>query len=119
MYQSTPSAPEDINNLLANELSMTMAALREHPKVYWIWNHRRWCLENVPDGPMADSEPSLQWRKANWQKELAVVEKMLNVDARNCKSTHASFLIYFTPSKFMPGTTGDMFWQVCQIKDLW
>ncbi|KAN0075348.1 hypothetical protein V8E55_011371 [Tylopilus felleus] len=77
------STPEDTNNLLANELSMTMAALREHPKVYWIWNHRRWCLENVPDGPLVDGKPSLQWRKANWQRELAVVEKMLNADARN------------------------------------
>ena len=66
---------------------MTMAALREHPKVYWIWNHRRWCLENVPDGPVVDGRPSLQWRKANWQKELTVVEKMLDADARNCKFT--------------------------------
>ncbi|KAG6379130.1 rab-protein geranylgeranyltransferase [Boletus reticuloceps] len=77
------STPEENNDLLANELSMTMAALREHPKVYWIWNHRRWCLENVPDGPVVDGKPSLQWRKANWQRELAVVEKMLDADARN------------------------------------
>ena len=67
---------------------MTMAALREHPKVYWIWNHRRWCLENVPDGPEVDGAPSLQWRKANWNKELAVIEKMLDADARNCKPLH-------------------------------
>lgn len=85
----TLSTPEDNNDLLADELSMTMAALRERPKVYWIWNHRRWCLENVPDGPMVDGEPSLQWRKATWQRELAVVEKMLDADARNCKpDTH-------------------------------
>jgi len=76
---------------------MTMAALREHPKVYWIWNHRRWCLENVPDGPVVDGKPSLQWRKANWQKELAVVEKMLDADARNCKYTHISFLEHLNP----------------------
>ncbi|KAG8217311.1 hypothetical protein J3R82DRAFT_5406 [Butyriboletus roseoflavus] len=74
---------EENNNILAEELSMTMAALRERPKVYWIWNHRRWCLENIPDGPMVDGEPSLQWRKATWQRELAVVEKMLDADARN------------------------------------
>ncbi|KAF9239665.1 rab-protein geranylgeranyltransferase [Melanogaster broomeanus] len=78
-----PSTPEEINNLLANELSMTMSALKAHPKVYWIWNHRRWCLENVPDGPVVNGQPSLQWRKTNWDKELAVVEKMLNADARN------------------------------------
>jgi len=77
------STPEDINNLLANELAMTMEALREHPKVYWIWNHRRWCLEQIPDGPMIDGEPSLQWRRAIWKRELAVVEKLLDADARN------------------------------------
>ena len=76
---------------------MTMAALRQHPKVYWIWNHRRWCLENVPDGPVVDGKPSLQWRKANWQRELAVVEKMLDADARNCKPTHMSLLIRLNP----------------------
>ncbi|KIJ60638.1 hypothetical protein HYDPIDRAFT_177343 [Hydnomerulius pinastri MD-312] len=77
------STPEEINNLLANELVMTTTALKAHPKVYWIWNHRRWCLENVPDGPAVDDQPSLQWRKANWDRELAVVEKMLDADARN------------------------------------
>ena len=97
IYHSTLSTPEDNNDLLANELSMTMAALRQHPKVYWIWNHRRWCLENVPDGPVVDGKPSLQWRKANWQRELAVVEKMLDADARNCKPTHISFLIRLNP----------------------
>ena len=75
-----------------------MAALREHPKVYWIWNHRRWCLENVPDGPLVDGKPSLQWRKANWQRELAVVEKMLNADARNCKLVRIPFFIHLSPS---------------------
>ncbi|KAF8842568.1 rab-protein geranylgeranyltransferase [Paxillus ammoniavirescens] len=77
------SPPEEINNLLSNELSMTMAALKAHPKVYWVWNHRRWCLENVPDGPVVNGQPSLQWRKTNWDRELAVVEKMLDADARN------------------------------------
>ncbi|KAF9228667.1 rab-protein geranylgeranyltransferase [Gyrodon lividus] len=77
------STPEEINNLLANELSMTTTVLKAHPKVYWVWNHRRWCLENVPDGPVVNDQPSLQWRKTNWDKELAVVEKMLDVDARN------------------------------------
>ncbi|KAG9318253.1 rab-protein geranylgeranyltransferase [Chiua virens] len=77
------STPEEVNKLLADELVMTMAALREHPKVYWIWNHRGWCLENIPDGPEVDGAPSLQWRRTTWKKELAVVEKMLDADARN------------------------------------
>lgn len=62
---------------------MTIAFLKQHPKVYWIWNHRRWCLENVPDGP-PDGDPN-GWRQTNWNKELFVVEKMLDADARNCE----------------------------------
>ncbi|KAG5653259.1 hypothetical protein H0H81_001419 [Sphagnurus paluster] len=61
-----------------------MAALRAHPKVYWIWNHRRWCLENTPRGPVSVVESeSFGWKKANWDKELFVVEKMLDADPRN------------------------------------
>ncbi|TFY83668.1 hypothetical protein EWM64_g351 [Hericium alpestre] len=60
---------------------MTTAALKVHPKVYWIWNHRRWCLENVPDG--GDGDDIHGWKKANWERELFVVEKMLDADARN------------------------------------
>ncbi|KAH7889917.1 rab-protein geranylgeranyltransferase [Phlebopus sp. FC_14] len=77
------STAEEIHDLLTSELGMTTTALKAHPKVYWIWNHRRWCLENVPDGPSIDGQPSLQWRRANWDRELMVVEKMLDVDARN------------------------------------
>ena len=69
-----------------DELSMTMSALKAHPKVYWIWNHRRWCLENVPTGPgTLEGEASLLgWKQAAWDKELYVVEKMLDADSRNC-----------------------------------
>ncbi|KII88727.1 hypothetical protein PLICRDRAFT_41947 [Plicaturopsis crispa FD-325 SS-3] len=79
------STAEKINTLLSNELSMTTAALKAHPKVYWIWNHRRWCLENVPDGPGGnDSEGDPHgWKKANWDRELFIVQKMLDADARN------------------------------------
>ncbi|KIM52143.1 hypothetical protein SCLCIDRAFT_18266 [Scleroderma citrinum Foug A] len=75
--------PNQINDLLANELTLTTEMLRDHPKVYWLWNHRRWCLQNIPDGPLVDGQPSRQWMTASWDKELAVVEKMLNTDPRN------------------------------------
>ena len=65
-----------------------MTALRQYPKVYWIWNHRRWCLEHVPDGPDQDQDG---WRRANWAKELHVVEKMLDADARNCEIRICTF----------------------------
>ncbi|KAF5386777.1 hypothetical protein D9615_001668 [Tricholomella constricta] len=78
------SSPEEINNYILDDLSSTMTALKAHPKVYWIWNHRRWCLENTPCGPGSKSEGDINgWRKANWDKELYVVEKMLDADPRN------------------------------------
>jgi geranylgeranyl transferase type-2 subunit alpha len=64
---------------------MTTAVLKQHPKVYWIWNHRHWCLAQVPPGPGADGTPDAQgWRQKNWERELFVVERMLDADARNC-----------------------------------
>lgn len=67
--------------MLGHDLVMTTGALKAHPKVYWIWNHRRWCLQNVPAGPGEDDG----WKKANWDRELFVVERMLDADARNCE----------------------------------
>ncbi|KAJ6488621.1 rab-protein geranylgeranyltransferase [Mycena vitilis] len=78
------SSPQEINDLLTDDLSMTTVALKIHPKVYWIWNHRRWCLENVPDGPGTGTEGDINgWRKTNWERELFVVDKMLDADSRN------------------------------------
>ncbi|KAF7359357.1 Rab-protein geranylgeranyltransferase [Mycena sanguinolenta] len=80
----TGSSPKEINDLLTDDLSMTTVALKMHPKVYWIWNHRRWCLENVPDGPGTSTEGDVNgWRKINWDKEMYVVDKMLEADSRN------------------------------------
>ncbi|KAF9483826.1 rab-protein geranylgeranyltransferase [Pholiota conissans] len=78
------SSPEAINHILTDELAMTMSALKSHPKVYWIWNHRRWCLENIPNGPGKQQEADfVGWKQIAWSKELFVVEKMLDSDARN------------------------------------
>lgn len=78
------SAPKEIYETLTNDLAMTTMALKAHPKVYWIWNHRRWCLENIPDG--GDGEDTEGWKKTSWQREMGLVEKMLEADARNCAS---------------------------------
>ncbi|GLB35125.1 putative rab-protein geranylgeranyltransferase [Lyophyllum shimeji] len=78
------SSAEEINNFISDDLATTMAALKAHPKVYWIWNHRRWCLENTPSGPGSEEHGEFNgWRKANWDRELFVVEKMLDADPRN------------------------------------
>lgn len=46
-----------------------MAQMKKVPKCYWVWNHRVWCLNNNP--------------LVNWNRELAIVSKILDMDARN------------------------------------
>ncbi len=89
------STPETINELLSGELSLTMKFLQAHPKVYWIWNHRQWCLQNVPPGPGSDVDG---WKKKYWAFELQAVEKMLNADARNCEPTCSGLISVLTCS---------------------
>lgn len=74
------SSPAEIFSALDGDLMLTFSALQVHPKVYWLWNHRRWCLQNIPDGP-DDADKS--WKSKTWARELAIVEKMLDRDARN------------------------------------
>ncbi|KAG6874294.1 hypothetical protein C0995_001519 [Termitomyces sp. Mi166 len=89
------SSLEEINDLITEELSSTMTALKAHPKVYWIWNHRRWCLENTPNGPGAPGEADAGlWRKTNWDRELYVVERLLDADPRNCGSILSLKYVY-------------------------
>jgi hypothetical protein len=102
-------SPDEVVGLLRNELRLTMAYLQIHPKVYWIWNHRKWCLEHVPLGPEAgpatgdagqeegqseaglkveksDNQMTEGWRCGFWKGELAVIEALLDADPRNCMS---------------------------------
>lgn len=64
--------------LLAEDLALTQQSMRTHPKVYWLWNHRRWCLSMLPN-PGTDRDSA----QIKWKKELALVDMMLNMDARN------------------------------------
>jgi geranylgeranyl transferase type-2 subunit alpha len=106
-------SPEEVVGLLKNELKLTMAYLQIHPKVYWIWNHRKWCLEHVPPGPepeapLEEGENETKeeegrtksegegWRCGFWKGELAVIEALLDADPRNCMSisTSVSLTLY-------------------------
>ncbi|KAG0305849.1 hypothetical protein BGZ98_003462 [Dissophora globulifera] len=61
------------DKIYSNELEFVQENLKLNPKSYFMWNHRRWCLEHM-------SNP-------RWDKELAMVSKFLELDARNCKSS--------------------------------
>ncbi|KAG0339448.1 hypothetical protein BG000_002080 [Podila horticola] len=60
---------ETSNTIYTNELEFVQDNLRLNPKSYFMWNHRRWCLENMS--------------KPRWDKELGMVGKFLEMDARN------------------------------------
>ncbi|CAG8483140.1 5280_t:CDS:2 [Paraglomus brasilianum] len=63
-------APEDQRQeSLSEELVFLQEIFQSNPKSYWIFNHRHWCLETMPN--------------PDWKKELYLVEKMLELDARN------------------------------------
>ncbi len=79
--------------LLDADLELTEHALRSHPKVYWIWNHRKWCLEQYPiDDADAKGTEAVGSTSAvpptarKWQIEMKLVDKMLELDGRNCES---------------------------------
>lgn len=60
-----------------NELKFTMVQLRKFPKVYWIWNHRVWILNNFPTQPLVI-----------WKGELSIVNSLLELDSRNFHGWH-------------------------------
>ncbi|KAH8914766.1 protein prenylyltransferase, partial [Atractiella rhizophila] len=55
--------------LYKQEVHLTTAALAQNPKVYCVWDYRKWVLENMPF--------------PDWGKELGQIEMLLNADARN------------------------------------
>ncbi|KAJ9475088.1 Geranylgeranyl transferase type-2 subunit alpha [Pseudozyma hubeiensis] len=71
--------------LLEDDLMLTEHALRAHPKVYWIWNHRMWCLTQYPILPSTSTSTSSTAVTDTWvwERELKLVEKMLDLDPRN------------------------------------
>lgn len=73
LFKSVQNEPEK-QKWLDEELRFLEARMRQFPKVYWIWNHRKWCLRNSP-------EP-------DWKRELGLVNKMLEYDPRNFHGWH-------------------------------
>ncbi|KAJ1976323.1 Rab geranylgeranyltransferase [Dimargaris xerosporica] len=58
-----------ITTACQSELDFFMETIHYNPKCYWIWNHRMWVLKTIP--------------RPDWDMELKLVGRMLDLDARN------------------------------------
>lgn len=98
MFQDDKTSEGDTTSLqtrlLNDDLILLQQNMRLYPKVYWLWNHRRWCLQMLPDKESNASE--------KWRKELSLVDMMLEMDPRNCTCTS------LTPSYGMELSTVDL-----------
>ncbi|KAJ2721975.1 Rab geranylgeranyltransferase [Coemansia sp. Benny D115] len=61
--------PQDRQTLLKQEMDFLMDIIRKNIKSYWMWGHRVWVLTEHPS--------------PDWKRELALVERLLEADARN------------------------------------
>ncbi|KAJ2737287.1 Rab geranylgeranyltransferase [Coemansia sp. BCRC 34962] len=61
--------PAERQRVLESELDFLFEIIRKNVKSYWMWNHRVWTLNSMP--------------QADWRKELALVARLLDLDARN------------------------------------
>ncbi|KAF2093154.1 geranylgeranyl transferase type 2 subunit alpha [Rhizodiscina lignyota] len=72
-----PPKQQRILDLISDDLRLLVGLLIEFPKCYWIWNYRRWLLEE------AEQRLPTAVAVSFWQKELGLVSKMLARDERN------------------------------------
>ncbi|KAF0456294.1 rab geranylgeranyltransferase alpha subunit [Gigaspora margarita] len=66
---SEDCSEEEKQQKFSSELLFLQEVFRHNPKSYWIFNHRQWCLDTMPN--------------PDWKSELDLVSKMLDMDARN------------------------------------
>jgi geranylgeranyl transferase type-2 subunit alpha len=82
-HEFPAAAPSDkpsidqVAAIIKSDLEFLFPLLRSFPKCYWIWNYRLWILDEAKR-----LLPRLIAHEF-WQKELALVGKMLSVDSRN------------------------------------
>ncbi|ANZ78018.1 BA75_04573T0 [Komagataella pastoris] len=57
------------HTFILKELQFVGKQLKSYPKVYWIWNHRKWLIE--------------QDDLFDLKQEMALIDKMLTMDSRN------------------------------------
>lgn len=72
LYRARRTADERVATL-ERDVDLTSLALKNNPKNYSVWEHRKWCLQTM--GP-----------RANWAFEMKMVEAYLEKDGRNCEA---------------------------------
>ncbi|CAK4031529.1 geranylgeranyl transferase type ii alpha subunit [Lecanosticta acicola] len=70
-------AQREITLLIKEDLQFLIPLLKQYPKCYWIWNHRRWLLTTATTHIPSHASVLL------WEAELGLVTKMLSLDSRN------------------------------------
>ena len=68
---------DEVQALFEKELKFLVGAIQGHPKSYWVWQQRLWVMEHIPT--------------PNWEYEVNLCSKMLDLDIRNCISSFAAF----------------------------
>eukprot|EP01117_Protostelium_nocturnum_P008343 TRINITY_DN2978_c0_g1_i1.p1 TRINITY_DN2978_c0_g1~~TRINITY_DN2978_c0_g1_i1.p1 ORF type:complete len:314 (+),score=120.55 TRINITY_DN2978_c0_g1_i1:96-1037(+) len=66
---SSESEDHDLELILNGELNVIQTSIRNNPKSYWTWFHRKWILN--------------QLKNPDWKKEIGLCVKLLSMDERN------------------------------------
>lgn len=85
-------SPEEQKKLILGDLYFVQSKFKSFPKVYWLWNHRRWCLELDPT--------------ADWKQELELVNYLLEKDSRNCMYLYKYSIRIHTANPSIQSTDG-------------
>lgn len=75
MYRDSTESQQ----ILSQDILLTLQALRQNPKNYSVWEHRKWLLRTMP--------------QPDWRFELGLVNKFLEADARNCSSACSAMVL--------------------------
>lgn len=74
---TTPRLKSSSQEVIISDLHFIVPLLIQYPKCYWIWNYRRWLLEE------AEKQLDTAVARKLWEEELGLVGKMLTRDERN------------------------------------
>ncbi|KAH8697690.1 hypothetical protein BGW36DRAFT_379252 [Talaromyces proteolyticus] len=76
-FSQDTASDQSVAAIIKSDLEFLFPLLRSFPKCYWIWNYRLWILDEAKR--LLPKSVAYEF----WQKELALVGKMLSMDSRN------------------------------------